>query len=49
MVGIWCLRDGTVKPNSALDNGVKFPKKLYHGVGEGIFAEKISKINQCSK
>ena len=29
--------------------GVKFLKKLYRRVGEGIFAKKIYKINQCSK
>ena len=41
---MWCLRDRTVKPNSALGNWVKFLKKLYRGVSEGIFSEKISKI-----
>ena len=38
-----------VKLNSALGSGVKFLKKLYRDVGGGTFAEKISKINQCSK
>ena len=48
-MGIGCLQDRTVKLNSALGSGVKFLKKLYRGVGGGTFAEKISKINQCSK
>ena len=49
VVGIGCLQDRTVKLNSALGSGVKFLKKLYRGVGGATFAEKISKINQCSK